>query len=200
MDRAAVAAFSILCKPARLLTGIVSHNRDGRVRRRMRFGWRQVVDADVRIYVQEVRAVHAAATDGGMRAAVRLPGMQCACPPCPPDRAKLPQHVGRNASGRCKVRAHYRRIARPGKTARSRMQLLRRPGYQDGETCQGEGVSASLTDLTGAPTRRRNPRPPLRSLLDITFPACYERRPRRPLAPSGCGGRDTCGRPRNSNP
>ena len=27
------------------------------------------------------------------------------------------------------------------------MQLLRRPGFQDGETCQGESVSASLTDL-----------------------------------------------------
>jgi putative FmdB family regulatory protein len=37
--------------------------------------------------------------------------------------------------------------ARPGKIARSRMQLLRRPGFQDGETCQGESVSAGLTDL-----------------------------------------------------
>jgi hypothetical protein len=27
------------------------------------------------------------------------------------------------------------------------MQLLRRPGFQDGETCQGESISASLTDL-----------------------------------------------------
>jgi hypothetical protein len=27
------------------------------------------------------------------------------------------------------------------------MQLLRRPGFQDGETRQGESVSASLTDL-----------------------------------------------------
>jgi hypothetical protein len=27
------------------------------------------------------------------------------------------------------------------------MQLLRRPDFQDGETCQGESVSASLTDL-----------------------------------------------------
>src|SRR5271170_3150868 len=113
----------------------------------MRFGWRQVVDADLRIYVQEVRAVHTAASDGGIRAAVRLPGMPRACPPCPPDRTRLPHHVGRNASGRRKVRAHHRRIARPGKIARSRMQLLRRPGFQDGETCQGESVSASLTDL-----------------------------------------------------
>jgi hypothetical protein len=32
------------------------------------------------------------------------------------------------------------------------MQLLRRPGCQDGETCQGESVSASLTDLAS-----RNP-------------------------------------------
>src|SRR6202161_2947179 len=27
------------------------------------------------------------------------------------------------------------------------MQLLRRPGFQNGETCQNESVSASLTDL-----------------------------------------------------
>jgi hypothetical protein len=27
------------------------------------------------------------------------------------------------------------------------MQLLRRPGFEDGETCQGKSVSASLTDL-----------------------------------------------------
>ena len=131
---------------ARLSTGIVCHNRDGRVRRRMRLGRRQVVDADVRIYVQEVRAVHTAASDGGMRAAVRLPGMRRARPPCPPDRTKLPHHVGRNASGRRKVRARHRRIARPGKIARCGMQLLRRPGFQDGETCQVEAVSASLTD------------------------------------------------------
>jgi hypothetical protein len=126
---------------ARLSTGMVSHNRDGLVRRRTRFGRRQVVDADVRIYVQEVRAVHTAASDGGMRTAVRLPGMRGACPACPPDRTRLPHHVGRCASGRRKVR-----IARPGKIARSRMQLLRRPGFQDGETCQGESVPASLTD------------------------------------------------------
>ena len=132
---------------ARRSTGIVSHDRDGLVRRRMRFGWRQVVDADVRIYVQEVRAVHTTAGDGGMRAAVRLPGMRRACPPCPPDRTGLPHHVGRGAWGRRKVRAHHRRIARPGKIARSRMQLLRKPGFQDGETCQGESVAASLTDL-----------------------------------------------------
>jgi hypothetical protein len=102
-------------------TGTVSHYRDGPVRRRMRLGRRQVVDADVRIYVQEVRAVHAAAADGGMRAAVRLPGMPRACPPCPSDRTKLPYRVARSASGRRKVRAHHRRIARTGKIARSRM-------------------------------------------------------------------------------
>ena len=128
-------------------TGMVSGNRDGLVRRRMRFGRRQVVDADLRIYVQEVRAVHTDAGDGGMRAAVRLPGMRRGCPPCPPHRTRLLHHVGRNASGRRKVRAHHRRIARPGKIARSWMQLLRGRGFQDGETCQGEGVSASLTDL-----------------------------------------------------
>src|SRR6266852_142840 len=109
----------------------------------MRFGRRQVVDADVRIYVQEVRAVHTAAGDGGMRAAVRLPEMPRACPPCPPDRTRLPHHVGRSASGRRKVRAHHRRIARPAAIlARSWM------GQEgEGETCQGESVSASLTDL-----------------------------------------------------
>jgi hypothetical protein len=111
----------------------------------MRFGRR--VDADVRIYVQEVRAVHTAASDGGMRVAVLLPGMRRACPPCPPDRARLPHHVGRRASDQRKVRAHDGWIARRGKIARSRMQLLRRPGCQDGETCQGESVSAGLTDL-----------------------------------------------------
>jgi len=143
---------------ARLSTGIVSHNRDGLVCRRMRFGRRD--DADVRIYVQEVRAVHTAASDGGMRAAVRLPGMRRACPPGPPDRTSLPQHVGRRASGRRKVRAHHRRIARRGKIARSRMQLLRRPGFQDGETCQGESVSASLTDLAQArPSESPSSRP-----------------------------------------
>ena len=117
----------------------------------MRFGRRQVVDADVRIYVQEVRAVHTVLSDGGMRAAVRLPGMRRACPPCPPDRTKLPHHVGRSASGRRKVRAHHRRIARPGKIARSRMQLLRRPDFQDGQTCQGESVSASLRSRVARP-------------------------------------------------
>jgi hypothetical protein len=132
---------------ARLSTGIVptiatDWSATGCVSGRM-----QVVDADVRIYVEEVRAVHTVAGDGGMRAAVRLPGMRRACPPCPPDRTRLPHHVGRNASGRRKVRAHHRRIARPGKIARSRMQLLRRPGFQDGETGKGESVSASLTNF-----------------------------------------------------
>jgi hypothetical protein len=128
---------------ARLSTGMVSHNRDGLVRRRMRFGRRQVVDADVRIYVQEVRAVHTAARDGGMRAAVRLPEMRRECPPCPPDRTRLPHHVGRSASGRRKVRARHRWIARPAAIlARSWM------GQEgEGETCQGESVSASLTNL-----------------------------------------------------
>jgi hypothetical protein len=111
----------------------------------MRFGRR--VDADIRIYVQEVRAVHTAATDGGVRAALRLPGMQRAFSPCPPDRAKLPHHVGRRPSGRRKIRARHRRIARRWKIARSRMQLLRKSGFQDGETRQGETVSAGLTDL-----------------------------------------------------
>ena len=99
-----------------------------------------MVDADVRIYVQEVRAVHTAAGDGGMRAAVRLPEMRRACPPCPPDRTRLPHHVGRSASGRRKVRAHHRRIARPA--------AILAPSWivQERETCQGESVSASLTE------------------------------------------------------
>jgi len=106
----------------------------------MRFGRMQVVNADVRIYVQEVRAVHTVASDGGMRAAVRLPGMRRAFSPCPPDRTRLPHHVGRSASGRCKVRAHHRRIARPAAI------LARSWIVQEGETCQGESVSASLTE------------------------------------------------------
>jgi hypothetical protein len=63
-----------------LSIGIVLCNRDGLVRRRMCSGRRQVVDANVRIYVQEVRAVQTAASDGRMRTAVRVPGMRRACP------------------------------------------------------------------------------------------------------------------------
>ena len=101
-----------------------------------------MVDADVRIYVQEVRAVHTVATDGGMRAAVRLPGMRRAFSPCPPDRTRLPLHVGRIASGRRKVRAHHRTIRR------ARAAAIRAPSWivQEAETCQAEGVSASLTE------------------------------------------------------
>jgi len=133
---------------AGLSTGIVSCNRDGLVRRRMRFGRRQVVDADVRIYVQEVRPVHTAASDGGMRAAVRLPGMRRACPPCPPDRTRLPHHVGRSAPGRRKVRAQDRRIARPAAIlARSCWMDQEVETCPEAETCPSESVSASLTDL-----------------------------------------------------
>ena len=105
-----------------------------------------MVDADVRIYVQEVRAVHTVATYGGMRAAVRLPGMRRACPPCPPDRTRLPLHVGRIASGRRKVRAHHRTIRR------ARAAAIRAPSgiVQEGETCQAESVSASLTESRAA--------------------------------------------------
>src|SRR5580704_5286408 len=127
---------------ARLSTGIVSHNRDGPVRRGMRLGRRQVVNADVRIYVQEVRAVYTAASDGGMRAAVRLPGMRRTRPPCPPDRTRLPHRVGRSASGRRKVRAQHRRIARPAAILARSCRMV-----QEAETCEGESVSASLTDL-----------------------------------------------------
>jgi len=126
--------------------GIVPYNRDGLVRRRMRFGRR--VNADVRIYVQEVRAVHTAAANGGMRVAVRLPGMRHACPPCPPDRTRLPHHVGRSAPGRRKVRAQHRRIARPAAIfARSCWMVQEVETCPEAETCPGESVSASLTDL-----------------------------------------------------
>jgi hypothetical protein len=136
-----------------------SFPQSGRTGPAQDFGRRQVIDADVRIYVQEVWAVHTAASDGGMRAAVCLPGMRRACPPCPPDRTKLPHHVGRSAWGGRKIRAHHRRITRPRKIARSRMQLLRRPGFQDGETCQGESVSASLTDLASPDPARISLKP-----------------------------------------
>src|SRR6516162_9452128 len=112
----------------------------------MRFGRR--MDADVRIYVQEVRAVHTDASDGGMRAAVRLPGMRRACPPCPPDRTSLPQHVGRSASSRRKVRAQHRRIARPAAIlARSCWMDQEVEKCPEVETCPGESVSARLTDF-----------------------------------------------------
>jgi hypothetical protein len=108
-------------------------------------GRRQVVDADVRIHVQEVRAVHTVASDGGMRTAVRVPGVRRACPPCPPDCTKLPYRVGRSASGRRKVRAYHRRIARTA-------AILARSCWidQEVETCPegpSESLSARLNDL-----------------------------------------------------
>jgi hypothetical protein len=127
---------------AGLSTGIVFCNRDGLVRRRMCFGRRQVVDADLRIYVQEVRALHTAAANGGMRVAVRVPRMRHACPPCPPDRTRLPHHVGRSAPGRRKVRAQHRRIARPAailaRSCWNDQEVETRP---QAETCPGESVS-----------------------------------------------------------
>jgi hypothetical protein len=101
-----------------------------------------VVDADVRIYVQEVRAVHTVATDGGMRPAVRLPGVPRAFSPCHADRARLPHAVAQRASGRRKVRAHHRKIGR------ARAAAIHTPSgiVQEGETCQAENVSASLTE------------------------------------------------------
>jgi hypothetical protein len=117
-----------------------------------------------------------------MRAAVRLPGMRRACPPCPPDRTRLPYHVGRRASGRRKVRAPHRRIARPGKIARSRMQLLRRPGFQDGETCQGESASASLTDLASRDPANFPQADPIFSLKSMAPVAARN-------APAGTSGR-----------
>src|SRR5438105_1845797 len=72
-----------------------------------------------------------------MRPAVRLPGMRRAFSPCPPDRARLPHHVARSASGRRKVRAQARRITRRAAIP---------PSVREGETCQDESVSASLTE------------------------------------------------------
>jgi hypothetical protein len=77
-----------------------------------------------------------------MRPAVRLPGMRRAFSPCHPDRARLPHHVVRSASGRRKVRAHHRKIGR------ARPAAILAPSWivQEGETCQGQSVSASLTE------------------------------------------------------
>jgi hypothetical protein len=50
------------------------------------------------------------------------------------------------------------------------MQLLRRPGFQDGETCQGESVSASLTDLASqdpANFAQADPILPLKSMAPV---------------------------------
>jgi integrase len=98
--------------------------------------------ADLRIYVQEVRALHTAAANGGMRVAVRLPGMRHACPPCPPDGTRLPHDVGRSAPGRRKVRAQHRRIARPAAIfARSCWMVQEVETCPEAETCPGESVS-----------------------------------------------------------
>src|SRR5262249_13311514 len=74
--------------------------------------------------------------------------MRHARPPCPPDRTRLPHHVGRSASGRRKVRAQHRWIARPAAIlARSCWRDQEVETCPEVETCQGESVSASLTDL-----------------------------------------------------
>ena len=74
-----------------------------------------------------------------------------ACPecgaraPCPPDRTRLPHRVGGRASGRRKVRAQRRRIARPA-------AILARSCWNDpgevetcpeAETCTGESLSVA---------------------------------------------------------
>jgi hypothetical protein len=51
------------------------------------------------------------------------------------------------------------------------MQLLRRPGFQNGETSQGEGVSAGLTDLASRePANSLKPTPifSLKSMPPVT--------------------------------
>src|SRR5262249_54587721 len=89
-----------------------------------------------------------AAANGGMRVAVRLPGMRHACPPCPPDRTRLPHNVGRSAPGRRTVRAQHRRIARPAAIlARSCWMDQEVEPCPEAETCPGGIVSARLTDL-----------------------------------------------------
>src|SRR5262249_4030128 len=88
------------------------HNRDGLVRRRVRFSRIWAVVADCRIMAEKSGAVTTVGGDGGLRAAVRLPGMRRVFPPCHPDRAWLPHHVGRSASDRPEVREDQRKIGR----------------------------------------------------------------------------------------
>jgi len=104
-----------------------------------------VVDANVRIYVQEVRAVHTVATDGGMRPAVRLPGMRRAFSPCHPDAPGLPHDVAEERQQGVKYERIIERYdghepppyVRPPRSSKK----APRP--------QAKSVSASLTDLAG---------------------------------------------------
>jgi hypothetical protein len=62
------------------------------------------------------------------------------------------------------------------------MQLLRRPGFQDGETCQGESVSASLTDLASRDPANFPQADPIFSLKSMAPVAAGN-------APAGTSGR-----------
>ena len=71
------------------------------------------------------------------------PECRARSPPCHPDCAGLPHHVGRSASAGRKVRAHHRKIRRP------RPAALRAPAWivQEGATSpKAKSVSASLTE------------------------------------------------------
>jgi hypothetical protein len=62
------------------------------------------------------------------------------------------------------------------------MQLLRRPGFQDGETCEGESVSASLTDLASRDPANFPQADPIFSLKSMAPVAARN-------APAGTSGR-----------
>src|SRR6266436_6761066 len=56
-----------------------------------------------------MRSVHATAPDGGMRAAIGMPGLRGASPPGDPDRALLLDIVVAIAAGACQERAQRAR-------------------------------------------------------------------------------------------
>jgi hypothetical protein len=115
--------------------------------------------------------------------------MRHACPPCPPDRTKLPHYVGRRASGRRKVRAQHRRIARPAAIlARSCWIDQEVETCPEAETCPDESVSARLTDLASRdPASFPSSRPvffAVRSILRSTgVPHCRSRCAERTVLP-----------------
>jgi hypothetical protein len=63
------------------------------------------------------------------------------------------------------------------------MQLLRRPGFEDGETCQGKSVSASLTDLASRDPANFPQADPIFSLKCMAPVAARN-------APAGTSGRE----------
>src|SRR5579864_6664099 len=94
---------------------------------------------------------------------IALPGMRHACPPCPPDRTRLPHHVGRSASGGRKVRAQHRRIAGSAILARSCWMeqevvgaaagtgaVVRKPPRKESAGSGAPWLSVRYGDLAGA--------------------------------------------------